>query len=294
MSTAVMPDSRSLTALAKVEALRYARHPVFLVGALLCAVTVGLGVHNVKDDYYSPPMGAALFLGVFGIVVGFRLTQSLQRSAEAMTSAPATMQQRVGALLLASLVPGALGLIVAMVALTVPSVAGSWVYGTWSGADRLAIFLAMATIASIGGPLLGIATARWLRFPGAVVVPIVVVVMWSIVGNGWTANNQNAIGWLVVRLFSPFAFFTTLTTSGGPHRVESWRGDPGFFLLWLVFLCAATAIVALLKDADGPVRDTLRRTLVVVVVLALASFALAVVAGPDHATVRSPAGTSRL
>jgi hypothetical protein len=282
-------------ALAKVEVRRYATHPVFVAGAVLWAVTTAIGVLSTTDDVYSPPMSAAVFLGLFGVVVGFRLARSLERSAEAVNVVPASLQERVGALLLAAMLPGALGLVSAVVCLTVPDVAGDWVYGTWSEGERVAIVLAMTAGSALGGPLLGVMAARWLRFPGAVVVPVVAVSAWGIVGNGWTANNQNSLGWLMVRLFSPFAFFTTLDTdTGTTHAVESWRGNPWFFLLWVLLLCAFAAVVALLKDADGETAASLRRALVVVVVLALASFALAVAAGPDHASLTSPTGTTRL
>lgn len=288
------PVSDHAAALVGVEVRRYARHPVFLIGVLFTAITTVISVNHVTDDVYAPPLIPAFFLGVFGMVVGFRLTRSLERSAEAMTSAPVSMQTRVRALLLACLLPGALGLLAGIAMLTVPDVKGSWVYGTWAGHERLAIMLGQTAIASLGGPLLGIAAARWMRFPGAVVVPIVVVVTWVIVGNGWTANNQNSTGWLAARLFSPFAFFTTLDTQSGPHRLESWRGEPWFFLLWLVLLCVATAIVALLKGAEGEARTSLRRALVITVLAALACLTLAVTMGPDHATVSSPAGVTRI
>jgi hypothetical protein len=295
MSTEIAAGSR-IGALAKVEMARYLRHPVFVVGAALWAVTTAIGVHNTSDDYYAPPMSAAVFLGLFGVVVGFRLTRSLERAAEAVDVAPASLQERIGALLLASVVPGVLGLVATVVTLVGPDVAGDWVYGTWSGGERLAIFLAMAGVCSFGGPLLGVMSARWLRFPGAVVVPVVAVTAWAIVGNGWTANNQDSTGWLLARLFSPFAFFTTLddATAGTPHALESWRGNPWFYLLFVVLLCAFAAVVALLKGAEGQQRASLRRALVVVVVAALAAFALAVVTGPDHATLHSPQGVSRI
>jgi hypothetical protein len=281
-------------ALAKVEMRRYATHPVFLVGAVLWAVTTGVGLVNTKDDYYAPPMSAAVFLGLFGIVVGFRLTRSLERSAEAVDVAPSSMQERVAALLLAALVPGGLGLLSAVLCLTVPDVVGDWVHGTWSTPERIAIEVAMAGGAALGGPLLGVMSARWLRFPGAVVVPVVAVSAWVIVGNGWTANNQDSLGWAIARLFSPFAFFTTLNTDQGQHRVESWRGNPELFLVWVLLLCLFAVLVALLKDAEGETRAALKKALLVTVVLALASFALAVGTGPDHASITGPAGTSRL
>ena len=296
MTTLTSTGSSRVMALARVEARRYLRHPVFLIGALLWAVATAIGIKSTHDDYYAPPMSAAVFLGLFGIVVGFRLTRSLERAAEAVDAAPASMQERVAALLLASVVPGALGIVSAVAMLTLPDVDGDWVYGTWTAADRVAIFFAMAAVCSFGGPLLGVASARWLRFPGAVVVPIVTTVAWVIIGNGWTANNQSSTGWLLARLFSPFSFFTTLddATPGRQHAVESWRGNPWFYLAWVVLLCAVAAIVALLKGAEGAGRSALVRALAVVVVAALAAFTLAVTTGPDHPTLRSPQGVSRL
>jgi hypothetical protein len=287
------PPTDRLSTLAGVEVRRYARHPVFLVGAALCAVITVVSITHVTDDVYGPPVNTAFFLGVFGMVVGFRLTRSLERSSEAMASTPVSVQERVGALLIACLLPGVLGLVSGIAMLTLPDVKGNWVYGTWSGTDRAAIVLGQTAVAALGGPLLGVAAARWLRFPGAIVVPVVSVVTWVVVGNGWSANNQDSAGWLLARLFSPFAFFTTLDTDG-VHRVESWRGQPWFYLGWLVLLCVVTAVTALLKGAEGPTRETLRRALVLTVALALAFLALAVTTGADHATVRSPSGISRI
>jgi hypothetical protein len=286
-------NASRMSALAKVETLRYARHPVFLIGAALAAVITVVSVNHVTDDVYSPPVNTAFFLGVFGMIVGFRLTRSLERSAETMASAPVSVQERVGALLVACLLPAALGLVSGIAMLTLPDVKGDWVYGTWSGSDRAAIVLGQTALAALGGPLLGVAAARWLRFPGAVLVPVVAVVTWVIVANGWSASNQDSTGWLVARLFSPFAFFTTLDTDG-VHSVESWRGDPWWFLLWLVGLCVIAALVALLKGAEGTTRTTLKRLLVAAVVVALGALTLSVTTGPDHATVHAPKGVSRI
>jgi hypothetical protein len=280
-------------ALVGTELRRYARHPVFLLGALATAVGTVLSVPKVNDDFYSPPVIPAFFLGVFGMVVGFRLTRSLERSAEAMASTPVSMQERVKALLLACLLPGALGLIAGIAMLTLPDVDGDWVYGTWAGHERVAIVLGQTAIASLGGPMLGVAAARWLRFPGAVVVPVVVIVTWVIVSNGWSSSNQDSTGWLLARMFTPFTYFTTIDTNG-PHHIESWRGNPWFYLVWLLILCAITVIVALMKGAEGDTRTTLRRALVVATVAALAAFTLAVVTGADHTTVSTPSGVSRI
>ncbi|HUR15230.1 MAG TPA: hypothetical protein VM097_12145 [Mycobacteriales bacterium] len=281
-----------MSELAKVETRRYARHPVFLLGLVLGIVSLYAALNHVTDDYYGPPVIPAFFLGVFGMVVAFRLTRTMERSAEAVESSPTPVHQRVGALLLACLLPAALGLLAGLAILGLGEVKADWAYGTWSTDERVAIILGQSLVAGLGGPLLGVAAARWLRFPGAVVVPVIAVSTWVIMVNGWSATNQDSTGWLVARLFSPLAFFTTLDTDGGTHRVESWRGDPWFYLLWLVLLCALAAIVALLKGAEGETRARLRSSLVVAVVLALAALTLAVTSGPDHTTVRSPAGVT--
>lgn len=294
MTTQLEPGSR-VTAMAKVEALRYARHPVFLVGAVLAVVVTVASVNHPTDDVYTPPTNTAFFLGVFGMVVGFRLARSSERSAEAIASAPLSAQERVGALQLACLLPAALGLLSGIALLVLPDVKGSWVYGTWPAHQRVAIVLGQTAVASLGGPLLGIAAARWLRFPGAVVVAPVVVVTWVVVLNARSAWDPSSTGWLAARLLSPFALFHALDTDPGkPHAVESWRGNPWFFLLWLVLLCAAAALLALLKDSEPATRDRLRRLLLVVVVAALAGYALAVATGPDHVTVRDVNGVRTL
>ncbi len=291
MTTTAVGSSSRVATLAKVEARRYALHPVFLVGAVLNVLVMVKALTHTRDSLYEPAVAPAFFLGVFGIVVGFRMTRSLERTSEALTSAPVDVVQRVGALCVACLLPGLIGLLTGVSLLLFADQNGDWGYGTWAGHERAAIVLGQTAIASLGGPLLGIACARWLRFPGAVVVPVLGVPTWTVVTNGWTANNQDSTGWLLARLFSPFAFFHTLDTDGAkPHAVESWRGNPEWFLLWLLLLCALVVVVALIKGSEGAVRQTLKRALVVVVVAALASYALAALTGPDHATYRDVNG----
>lgn len=286
-------SSTRLTSLAAVEARRYARHPVFLVGLALCAFAVYRTTSGTTEDLFETAVAAAFFIGVFGMVVGFRLTRSVERSGEALESSPVSVQERVAALLLACLVPGAVGAAVTVLALTQQEPVADWVYGTWSASDRVAIFLGATTVSCIGGPVLGIAAARWLRFPGAVVVPVVAVVAWVWLPNGYTSVNQDSTLALLGRMSAPFTFFSTVTTEGG-HRMESWRGEPWAYLAWTVLLCVLGCLVALLKGAEGETRTRLRGLLGLTAVLALSAYAVAVTAGADHTTVRSPAGVSRV
>jgi hypothetical protein len=294
MSTALAARAR-VGALAKIEVRRYALHPVFLIGLVLNVVVLTMALTHTRDSLYEPAVAPAFLLGVLGIVVGFRMTRSLERTAEALATTPLDVAQRVGALCVACLLPGAIGLLSGVSILIFEHQNGDWGYGTWPAHDRAAIILGQTALGSLGGPLLGIACARWLRFPGAVVVPVLGTAGWAIVANGWTASNQDSTVWLLARMFSPFAFFHTLDTEGGaPHAVESWRGNPQWFLLWLVLLCVLAVVVAMLKGAEGSVRETLKRALVVVVVGLLASYALAVATGPDHATKRDINGVTTI
>ena len=62
----------------------------------------------------------------------------------------------------------------------------------------------------------------------------------------------------MLRLFSPFAFFTLHSDAGG---VTAWRGSPWFFLGWQLALCAIAVLVALLRGAEGRVRSRIIRAL---------------------------------
>jgi hypothetical protein len=295
MTTTAVTTGERVWALARVELRRYALHPVFLVGLAINVVVETMALTHRRDSLLEPPVGPAFLLGVLGMVVGFRMTRSLERTTEALASTPVDVTQRVGALCLACLLPGLVGLLTGVSILVFAEQNGDWGYGTWAGHERVAIVLGQTAVASLGGPLLGVACARWLRFPGAAVVPVVGITTWAVVTNGWTASNQDSMGWLLTRMFSPFAFFHTLDTDPGqPHAVESWRGNPEWFLLWLVMLCAFAALVALLKGAEGATRLTLKRLLVAVVVVAIGSYALAVTTGPDHATKRDVHGVTRI
>ncbi|HYU03064.1 MAG TPA: hypothetical protein VEL02_04390 [Jatrophihabitantaceae bacterium] len=89
---------------------------------------------------------------------------------------------------------------------------------------------------------------------------------------------------LLMRLFAPFAFFTTWNGDG----VETWRGSPMAFAGWQLCLCGLAVTVALLRDAEGHARRRLIATLLVLSVLAVATYTLAVTAGLHHPVITYP------
>ena len=83
----------------------------------------------------------------------------------------------------------------------------------------------------------------------------------------------------VLRLFSPFAFFTLHADAGG---VTAWRGSPWFFIGWQLALCAIAVLVALLRGAEGRVRTRIVRALGIAGVAALILLVLAALGGFTH------------
>jgi asparagine N-glycosylation enzyme membrane subunit Stt3 len=84
----------------------------------------------------------------------------------------------------------------------------------------------------------------------------------------------------VLRLFSPFAFFTY---AGNAVGVTAWRGSPWFFTGWQLALCAIAVLAALLRGAEGRVRSRIIRTLVITGVAAVILLVLAAAGGFTHA-----------
>ncbi len=89
------PERRAtLRALAVAESRRFARHPLFLLGAAatISSVTVEPPVEGRTDTVRAERdfRGAvpAFFLGVFGFVVAHRLTTSLRRTDEVVATTP--------------------------------------------------------------------------------------------------------------------------------------------------------------------------------------------------------------
>jgi hypothetical protein len=290
MSSAVMPESRSVTALAALETRRLAKHPVFLVGLVANAWFVVTATRTM--DYYNIAIVPAFFLGLFGMVATFRLTRSMEKLEEAVGTTPAGIQDRVRALCLATLLPGALGLVSFVILLFHHGSVPDWATGAWSQTDRAAIFFGEVVLACIGGPLLGIAAARWLRFPGAVVVLCAAVLVVVLRGEGLADAHPQAWWSEVVRLVSPWTQFTTVNTTD--LRLGSWTGSPWLWLGWLAALCVLAVLGALLKGAGPDDRSRLLRAGLTTGLVGLVFLVLAVTGGHDEATLHTPSGVSTL
>ena len=156
---------------------------------------------------------------------------------------------------------------------------GDAVYGPFSPSAQVAVLVGQIVVPSLGGPLLGVALGRWVRFPGAGFVLFLVIFGWVELVTILTLSHQDSAPIAVLRLFSPFAFFTLHADAGG---VTAWRGSPWFFIGWQLALCAIAVLVALLRGAEGRVHARIIRALGIAGVAALIMLVLAALGGFTH------------
>lgn len=278
-----------LGAMAGIEARRFARHPVFLVGVALAFVVFALMVITDDSPHYGDPLSTpvipAFFIGLTALVAAARITRSTEVAAEAMGAAPGTEARRTAAVALACVVPFLAGLAWTLTSVIVAQVWGvapqEWWFGTMPDWQVWSILLALGPVACLGGALLGVLTGRWLRFPGAPAVMVVAVVAITMVGSLPLSYSDNT----EMRLWVPWAMFHTGTEEDGTAAILA--GNPGAYLGYLLCLCAAAALVAIWHDRAARTRS-LRTAIVAVVVAGLACLALAITTGHSQDVSSEP------
>lgn len=243
-------------ALARAEARRYARHPLFLLpGAVLVAAVVAQLVQ--RNGGGTNPMIAtmttAFLLGVFGFVVAHRLTTSMLRSREFAGTAPVDQQRRTLALCLACLVPAAVGTALAVFMVVTgmiwpphgepSSLPVAW-FGDYPTIDVLAVLVAMGPLATLGGPLLGVAVARWAPFRGSALVGVVTLVFVTAI----PASDAQGTAW---RLASAWPVLIDEQVGADEQIVSTTLVstiEPMWALGWVLCLCGLALVAALLRD----------------------------------------------
>jgi hypothetical protein len=209
----------------------------------------------------------------------FWLTRSMRHSEPVVGVTPTTLPARTAALCAVAVVPLLCGVLTLFAFLHVWPI-GSRVYGAFSPQAQVAVLVSQIVVPSLGGPLLGVALGRWVRFPGAGFVAFLVIFGWGNVVTIPSLSHPDSTAFTVLRLFAPFAFFTYTENGVDP---TTWRGSPWFFIGWQIALCSIAVLVALLRGADGRVRTQVTRTLLIVLVVAAIMLGLAVVGGFAHA-----------
>lgn len=269
--TATHVDSQRsvLRQLTVIQAGRFARHPLFLLGLAF----LGLNLAAISDDADTNPstisdhVYLAFFVGVLGLIVAARLTRSEDRALELLPSAPVAATTRTLALVGACLVPAAVGLVwlawrAVTWAATPPANDVVEAFGGWG--PIIAYTVGGSVVACFGGGVLGVAVGRWLRFPGAEVLfalGLCVVVVFLVGGglaqrsaSAWhpiyvTATAMPWTDWVLVDRSQD----TVLTLTG--VRPGSTFGH----LLYTLGLTGLAIWAAVMKDAEGGERASWRR-----------------------------------
>ena len=276
---ATAPRRATFTALAIRETRRLVLNPVFLfaVAFIVYALWAGPDAGLTEIDTANPY--PAIFLGGFGMMAMYWLTRSMRASEPVVGVTPVTLPARTAALCAVALVPFACGCLALLRFVQLIPVS-SPLYGPFSPSARVAVLVGQIVIPALGGPLLGVALGRWVRFPGAAFVLFLVLYGWVSLVTILSMSHQNSTFVTVLRLFAPFAFFTS--TGNGP-AVTAWRGSPWFFLGWQLALCAIAVLAALLRGAEGRVRSRIIRALAIAGVAAVILLVLAATGGFTHA-----------
>jgi hypothetical protein len=269
----------TFVALAAREMRRFVVNPVFLFAVVMTAWSVWVGRSAPVTGLGTGNWYPAILLGGFGMMATFWLTRSMRDSEPVVGVTPTTLPARTAAICAVAVVPFLCGVLTLFAFLHFHP-AGARVYGALSPPAQVAVLVGQIVIPSLGGPLLGVALGRWVRFPGAALVLFLVIFGWVNVATFPTLWHPDSAAFTALRLFSPFAFFTYMKNVAD---VTTWRGSPWFFLGWQLALCAIAVLAALLRGADGRVRFRVTRTLQIVLVLAAILLVLASAGGFPHA-----------
>ena len=275
---ATAPGRATVTALAIRETRRFVLNPVFLFAVAIIVYAPWAGPGTVTDIDTANPY-PAIFLGGFGMMATYWLTRSMRASEPIVGVTPVTRPARTAALCAVALVPFACGCLALLRFVQLIPVSNA-LYGPFSPSARVAVLIGQIVIPALGGPLLGVALGRWVRFPGAALVLFLILYGWVTLVTILSMSHQNSAFVAVLRLFAPFAFFTYTGNGAG---VTAWRGSPWFFIGWQLALCAIAVLAALLRGAEGRLRARIIRALAIAGAAAVIMLALAGTGGFTYA-----------
>ena len=268
----------TFVALAARETRRFALNPLFLAAVALTAFFLWTGQRSTITAIEDVNAIAATCFGGLGMIAAFGLTRSMHASEPVVGVTPTALPARTAALCAVAIVPFGCGCLTLLAFLLLFPVSSA-LYGAFSPSERIAVLVGQIVVPSLGGPLLGVALGRWVRFPGAAFVLFLILSGWVNLVTALTLARPDSAPVAVLRLFAPFALFTLHSDAG----VTAWRGSPWFFIGWQLTLCAIAVLVALLRGAEGPVRARIIRALAIAGAAALILLVLAGTGGFTHA-----------
>ena len=273
-----------LVSLALLETKRLARHPVFLVGVGFLAYYTVSELRFDNQGMSEWTLTPGFFLGLTGLVATNRITRASQRASDVVGASPSDEPTRTAALCLTSLLPGLLAALTSVVVLISwhsdpPVASDGWKY--FSSSDQVALHVGCVLIA-MGGPLLGVAVARWWRWPAATPVVVVGLIAWSILSS--VPGTNSGLAWL--HMSAPFVM--PITGDGDSDTLWVEPGSLWWQDAYLLALCSLAALTAIRHGAHPALRAKLWRATIAVAAVALLLLACSVLFGPDAFTFPNP------
>jgi len=274
--------------MAKIETRRLARNPIFILATL---ITFGLPAywavnskHNTPGDLLAWPVIPAFFVGLTSLALLARQTRSTDAAAEAMAAAPGSEARRTQALIMASLLPAAVGLAFMVEEIVIagvkPTAPQEWWFGTVNDAQVLAMMFGCSVVACFGGALLGVLSGRWVRFRGASAVIVVGLVVLDVIGQAAGEGGMPS-----AKLFTPWMSWQSGTAEDGTATL--YAGNALFHVVYILCLCAAAALVAIWHDKDAR-SPQLKRTIAAVTITGLVALGLGMTTGQSDNKVSDP------
>ncbi len=265
--TTTTPGS-TLGVLARQEIRNYLHHKLFWFGAALTLVVDVIVVFNLDGDPTSSGsymIAPAALLGVLGLVVMFGLTRRSDHAAEAAGAVAVPERTRTLALAGSILVPLSVALVSFVAAVIAWYAHPPADYVVPPGVSNLFVHAQMfgdGVLCAVGGPMLGLLLARYLPRRGVAAVASVMLVLVTILLQGGLFGGQP------YRVFWFWTYFLTQGIAGdaNSHHFQTNPGNPYFWVLYLVVVCALGLVLAVRHDPESDQQALGRRALALVVV----------------------------
>jgi hypothetical protein len=205
-------------------------------------------------------LAIAAGIGVFGVGVMTGLVRRSDRLAAAAGASALSERDRSLALAGAVIVPGTAGFVLWVVEWVGFQIQGYEVTNTFDGVPvgyLLAFTFGQGVMASVGGPLLGLVAARYLRFRGMATLLSVSMIVVTILMQGIFPATRS---WRMVWVWTQWAGPVGLDGNGFGGE-DAWGflpGSPFFWVLYLAALCALAVLAAVHHDPEAN-RPAIRR-----------------------------------